>query len=1570
MFGRAHGDIPPTSRLQPVYDWESHDFVLLDVPEIVQTGGGRVRVQDVRTVEDGIEAIRSGSVYSLGGLGGEADDVIIREALETTFSDEAIAAMSPAQIERNFIDVMQDEVDHAKTVLKGSLDADGNLRLATEAHPGWADGDADFTVDGPRVIDIDAQSPEATEDMARALMNIEGMDPTIHVVDPTGETLGTLEEVATGRWLEAPVEPTDVQRLADEALATKHKLAEPPFIDTPAGRITAGRAPTELVDDVTGGDAFEAFLLSAETAGAPIHDPLVSRMEVPVVRGVMYEGKWHFAYGSVDDGVTHDAITDALGIPWSQAQAYFTNEGEGALIEIARSMAPEQVMGQLVAEGFDPNARFTYAVGGVDTYTDLITLMGDDVAFMEQIRSQAPDLTQARERAALNVEKYKIRITDPTTGRKNPRFAKAMSSTGESYVVVIDRTDGAVAWSSKTDTHYWLQQGLAAGSLLGEATEDGVPRFVKLIRQKNGLTMLPALDWDDAQKAFKYLEEAGFPLDSPIKLLCPDYPGAVEVGPLQMFLQGPIDTEWNVAAVSIQEEAQRIQYANMRQEASDAYTRALTSFAEWDQSVMQSIDDGIGELTITMQERQARQGYFQGVERMMQEELENSTYDAAQRVHEILFDYASRSNPEQILRTYSPFTTWQLRNPAFWAQQFAEKPNLIMMLYRAWVVTEKERQKRNLTARFKGTVGFETPEGGYLGIDVRPSVSIFGQFQEPWEPIGTTDPDSVVLKFLRDMIQAGQWIGVRPYPWIEYAFQQAGVLPQTDLMRGILGPVQRVLETYLHQQGILPPWKSIFGTSDPGTRSLYEYYIHRRLVELEEEGVLTHEQVNEAFDNPEDPNYQSAMQEVIEIQSRFGYASLAVPTGVKYATPGEVGIRELLAEQAELEGFDRAAFREEHPELIDYSRLFQTPEERAAAFEREELFEAIGERGVPTVELPVGERERIATSRAELFERLEEVTGERVGPTWSLMQRPGQMLSYAYNRQPEDEQQAYQLLNAIEPKPVDFEDEAGEVIWDEYENAVDAFREHIIPALSTQWGIEMDVARFEQWENRLRDPIQVAFDLNQERRNEGFRMLETYQVDGENFAQAMTSFVEDQYYSDILFGMDPEAASQRAIETFEHVMVNGLPFEYEQELLGDYVGEIPAEDIAAQVSQRLPAWDMADIRQNLEGRVLPGMFDADTREEAARSGLIDYYYQLMPNERDQVEQMFEMEEGQRFVDFVDTLDVDEVIAVSQDLPLATQGPAYFVANVSRLTSGVVDTVLPPNDLMTEREKLDLAQVQRDWFLYNYEQEFEDRPGEWTPLMEEYYGGRGDSRSEFWDVLGQYALKSAAFDDPIMGAFLSAVARTGLDFSDAQYKLATEWFLENQDRLVDEELTAMMREHPDWVEFAAESRTALRENKSLSMEDLKNQYYLEEWRRPSRGVPSPREEWERENVDDWKELNRYLGEQKAYQLAHPFYQYFFYQRDYVKWHGDALPDDQAVQARAVRLSNMWLQAYEDLDMYAAGLGEWTYALEVFIGPDPNAILATQATRPPEEFPGGEPSDLPPIPKPPEMPQPPG
>jgi hypothetical protein len=1103
--------------------------------------------------------------------------------------------------------------------------------------------------------------------------------------------------------------------------------------------------------------------------------------------------------------------------------------------------------------------------------------------------------------------------------------------------------------------------------------------------------MLAAMDEADLKVIAQQLQDMGLRKDTLLFATVPNRPGFYTQDTIDAILTG----KSKGGALEGVERAVWSQGADdftktHRLEAMDSYKRSLRGLDEWQRNLSQGLDQKLEEVLLTQADQQAMRDWFTDFRSTVANSMEETVYNAANKVHSIYFDYGSRGIPEDILRFFSPFTTWQMRNPVLWAQFASERPNLVKIAINLLQAAERQREKRNLTDRFQGTVGFNLPqvlpgnleqfEGAYVGVDLSFLLSIFDQIDDPFDPIGYAGPEEIWQRVVKGMADAGRWVGMGPWPWTDVTLQKMGVLPERDVSKGMFGPVQRLIENIAIQQGIIEPWESLTGATDPGRTNQWIYYINRRLSELHADDQITTEEFNAALGNPEHELFIKAKEQVIGIQVAREFASLSGLPRIKIATSGELAIREAKVVLEGKSDFESLLFREEEvPFLESYAKVMrytEDPEGVRLDIQRETLFNQL--RGLHPLE--------DKAERDAIFDQLQQLVGKRENLVWD--QHGKFMLrAFAGARAPntfvteegvqvsavETEEDVYRRLNALQPSAAMFEDNAGEINWDAFEAAKIQFEEHLVPFLSDSWGFPMDVGDFKTWDNRLRDPLSVVFEINRERVNEGWKEFDLLQPGEVNFEQAAYNYITAQYQTDIVSGMNHDQAATRAAEEWERVALEGLPYDIQIELLGSYVDDIPALDLAPQI------WAAYGLDPNEYGRALaifpalahetvPGMFTSTPNTpRAARNSLNEYYYNLNPKERRDALEMLGLDlgEGQSFSAFIRSIPDEQVMNFSAAIGALTgqlKGlpPAFalgaldgavdltgVMARLATLTSDVVTHMLPPRDAMTAKEEKEFNQVQRDWFLYKYATEVERRPGEWTSLMEKYYGEPDSPSAVFWDEISKYSLKTVVFDDPVMGAIMSTTARGVLELEEETYTQALQYFMERRDVFVDEERTSTMKEHPEWQLASQESRDILRLGKNLDQEALKTEYYIHDWFKVGRGWDksgprwvwrsgvSERDRWRADHPEEWEQLERYMLEQKAASLAHPEYLFFNSPSTYKEFYW-MFDDPTDAQAYADSLSTSWTNAIADKDAWVAGEGPWTDDMRRAFGTDPLAI----------------------------------
>ena len=946
------------------------------------------------------------------------------------------------------------------------------------------------------------------------------------------------------------------------------------------------------------------------------------------------------------------------------------------------------------------------------------------------------------------------------------------------------------------------------------------------------------------------------------------------------------------------------------------------------------------------------------------EAMDNATVYGISETNRVLFDYGAKTEAEEILRYYSPFTTWQLRNPLFWAQAFSRNPGLISLAYRMWHALEQDRKRKDLTSRFKGSLGFELEDEflgfppGYYSADVTSILGVFNQFQEPFEAPGAEEPTGWA-KIVKDAVNLGRFGGIRPWPWIDLGLQAADVFPREGVGE-VFGPVQRAIGLAGRAAGAQPP-EGVTRTS----QWLFSYYTRRRISEMEAEGLIDHAAALDALSTEGGEAWADAQEFVLGVQTRLGTLSLVQPFNVKFASPGELTIRELQGQ--ELSALDR----DEFPFLETYGLSFGTVEDAQRAqiyFKYEQLLEGV----------PLGSAEYsslLSQRQAEIEEagfaqvspprdvRLPEPfagfpqpRGESDVPP--LMQQLGEMTSRDLMFE----------LNSARPRPDQFTFPSGDINWEQYNERLDQFNDSV-PEFSHSVGAPISREEWERFQDRYSSALDIAYDIHRDRVSEAWDRFDAIRPGGPDFGNAVSQYSLDTYRDALASGMYPDDAAAFAAEEFKEALARGLPFDEQQKYI-DMSEATDAEQYTAEVATRMGLrWeDIGEVAAELEGQEFPGMFGPDD----AQDRVYNYYFNLTSPEQRKVKTDFGVPEGENFARWFEVLSDDEksnfarqVQARAQEIPGAREG--YL--NLGILKGVGVDYFLPPNDALTTQEQEDIAQLERDWWLYNKARE-EGRGGFWTGLMEQYHGDVSSGQGRFWDALNQYALASAAFNDPVLSAAMDRIARGVFDFTEEQYEEVTDYFLSHLDRFVDQEKTQVIRDHPDWMDKANLERNALRSFRLSEFEDQRADYF---------NIPSrERSDWEKAHPEEWSRLEPYLALRRAEDVGRPYYLYFFVPWEYKTWYGNKDPDTLGFQPAILR--EKLLSVIENLEAWRAGTGPWTATMEEFIGPDPADPVITSgggSTAPPPPPSGNgtgsgtgdglpPPEDLPPLPPPPPPP----
>jgi hypothetical protein len=911
--------------------------------------------------------------------------------------------------------------------------------------------------------------------------------------------------------------------------------------------------------------------------------------------------------------------------------------------------------------------------------------------------------------------------------------------------------------------------------------------------------------------------------------------------------------------------------------------------------------------------------------------LEQASMKATGEVNRILFDYSVRNNMEELLRYYAPFTTWQLRNPFFWAQAMTSHPSLINVVAQYHQAAEIARKRRGLSDRFKDTIGFDVPAGsfipaGYYAVKPTAIFSLASQMQSTFEPPSDFEAQGV-NKYLQWLIQAGQSMGITPWPWISYGAEKVGAMQPGSTQLSI-GPQQRAVELGLQATGLRQPGEGLFGYTTT-SKFLTDYYINRRISEMEAEGSLTHAEALAALKNPDDPNFKIAKDWVNKYTLAMGTQGLFNPFQIKYASPGEETIRQLkgLEQEVGLTGQDRTNFELSYPYAQTYGLSMGTDQQLAYArlnAKYNQKFEGLH----PWDQ----EYKDIAAQRAAevdaIYAKTENVGLTREQITANYIAKPLPDVTDEAGKVARDFPGVLDRLRDVEPRAGDFMGAGGVIDWDTYNESLDAWLENI-PQLSGEFGAGVTVKDYLMFKYRGATPERIAYDLYKSWRDDAWDYYASIKPSGDKFRVTLDWAVEQQYLKDIAAGFTPTEAQTLRTDNVVQWGRDGIPYEYTSKLLADLTGTQPLSQFASTVMELMGGVDAfgGDIYQALDYQ-LPGMFGAQDSLEKARANIQDYFYNLTPREKNQVRDFLGLPKGETFLQ--DMTDIEVLKAWSTiSAQMFAQAHGVVIADMSGPLMSV-----PIKDALTEQEKTDLDRVRVDWFHYN-EALASDKTPRWTDLMSKYYGNEDSAQSKFWAAISKSVLAGAAFDDPYLGPILNKMARTDLKFSEDQYAAALQHFLDYKQYLIDPEKSKIFEQHPDWLPLSQAEQDKFSEWKLTDMEMWKAAYNLVPWDYKLKA----RTQWQKEHPEIWQQLELYMLLSDAEKIKYPYYMYFYDPKDYKKYFGTKLPT-QIDPAEAAAKSEKQAQAAWDYVQHKykvskAGIeANYTQAMTDVYGPTEN------------------------------------
>lgn len=1169
---------------------------------------------------------------------------------------------------------------------------------------------------------------------------------------------------------------------------------------------------------------------------------------------------------------------------------------------------------------FRPYTDWIESVGALSGTTEPFeNVFGEGLFDLGSVEALIDDLSPSPQ---LDVDTLRIefKIQDSGAGVK-PAMRKLFAlklngqSASTSPLVILYTPDNRLIWSVKTNMHGPLAS--YAGSGIGEG--------IRMIQLPNGqLAIGGDLTEESLVKAAQALQEMGAPPQLPLKVSTAERSWAGSLGEILGIQMKDSELHTSVMQEIFVDQALLDYRTELLTKLGEDYGTIKNSLATWEETSLNRIDQGINSRMLHEQEFndiKATVGEFKGVVR---DQLERSTAKASVEVNSTFFDYTYRQNWENIIRHYGPFTTWQFRNPLFWAQVLPDKPNLVRGLVHYQHASETQRKQNNLTSRFEGTIGTKLPNGGYAAVDPSAFISLFTQGQEPFFLADDEfEPAGGVQSWMQKLVTGFGYFGITPWPWVAHGLERIGAIPG-GRNKLSFGPHQRALEYLFQARGSLEPGETFFGQSEL-SEQLTDYYINRRIVSMEAEGLITESQRLAATQNPDHDIFKQAKQWVREQGVMTGGLSLFSPFGLKIATPGEFKIRQLSQERSELQNFFlEEDFTQRHPVLTGYSLLFGD-DNRLEVERVYKKYDSLMHNMNPWEE----DYKELAALRAQELERLFE---EGVSPEDLMNEyftnplKVGGLDDFGNVMEEED---AFigtlYRLQTLEPRAGQFVLEDGTIDWDEFEIAHDEFMAQV-ETTSLAIGAPISHDMYIRWKYRNSTPQKVAYELHKEAISDMWEAYEGLQPGGEHFLDVVHWALDEQMNKDLAAGFTlSEALTLRGRNAAEWAR-EGVPFELQEILTQSLTDDHNLNRYAMETAEilGLNIQDSAaflTLRKMLD-HDLPGIYGDPDAVDNARSFVYDYYYNLTPPEQRVVREWMELPEGDQLIP-EDATD-EEILNLAHKLRHALDAEAYMQDLMLIRPDLRFQPFMPVYDPLTEQELTDLEHLRVDWFRFSEAREA-GFVGSWTPLMDQYYGDPDSPSALFWAELSNVALTDAAYNDPFLAPILNAAVRRLGEIPDEMYAAAIEHFQNNMSWLVDAERTAIMQEHPEWVILAQQEREAISAGNRTDMEILKGQYYAIPY-----GVHRAR--WERENPELYAQLQSYLNEQRSRQVSSVYYLYIFKPYEYEKWYGSLTPD-QIDPARAQRLAEDWAQALRDAEAYSLGQGEWTNLMLRFIGPSP-------------------------------------
>jgi hypothetical protein len=522
-------------------------------------------------------------------------------------------------------------------------------------------------------------------------------------------------------------------------------------------------------------------------------------------------------------------------------------------------------------------------------------------------------------------------------------------------------------------------------------------------------------------------------------------------------------------------------------------------------------------------------------------------------------------------------------------------------------------------------------------------------------------------------------------------------------------------------------------------------------------------------------------------------------------------------------------------------------------------------------------------------------------------------------------------MKDIEPRAGEYAADDGEIDWETYNADRDEFLNNI-ETLSETVGVPITTEEYIKFRFRYAAPDEIAYNLYKDWRDAGWEVYETLNKRSDSFDDLVLWAVEQQYLKDLQAGFTPLEADKLRADNMTQYRREGLPFEYREQVLGEYGQPINLTRFGSAVADILGLDPTEESRYVLARELnytLPDIFGEQDLTEKMRSDLFDYYYNLVPNEKAKVRDFL----GMDYFELPD--DPEELGQIYRRVMLSVNRASLMHEGLLTYIEPNTIPVLPVWSELTPEEQADLEQLRVDSYRYNKARDA-GIYGTWTPLMTKYLSTETSASGKFWGFLNTMSLNDSAFDDPVIGPLMNKATREILQPTDEQYTIALEYLQEHIDQLIDRDKTDLILAHPDWYELAQQQRGEFDRHRDLELEMLKGQYYSIYYK--------DRDKWEQEHPEEWRRLKFYIDNENARALRYPYYAYFFKDYYYRNRYGRATPNEVSLES-APALSDDYMKAVQDMDRYVNGeTDEWTDGMTQFFGPPPSGpegspLLAT-------------------------------